>query len=148
MNIQQLNQNGQHIRVFVITACIALLLTFFVWFCIAQITAYAQWREQYKAFDESKPWPKKGKNYHLLVRVCILYMLLRGGCGRWAWITGAWIRILTNERAGVHRDFKNLDQEPVEEFCDEETTACDYVCSYVHGRFVREWFNPEDFKRR
>lgn len=146
MNIQQLNQSGQHIRVFVLTALIALLLTFFVWFGMAQLTAYVQWRDQYNAYDRYDSWPKRGKNYHFIIRVVILYMLLRRGHFSWTWISGAWIRILTNERAGFFSDFANSTSERVQEFC-YRGTACDYVCSNIKG-WGKTGFNPDHFKRR
>ena len=146
MNIQQLNQSGQQIRVFLITALVALLLTFFIWLCIPHITGTVQWREQLQVCcEKDQSWPKRGKNYHFIVRVAILYMLLRRGYGRWTWISGAWIRILTNERAGVYHDFELDDFRPVKELCEEGTSACDYVCNYI--QWGNLFFRPDFFTR-
>lgn len=157
MNLQQLNDNGLDIWVFITTAIIALMLTMAVWTCISQASDYKLWRKQMRdgemrvgGSNDYIPWPKRGKAYSVVIRTAILIMLLWEGHGRWVCITGAWLRILTNERfsawqppntgdageaPGIPRgEAETSDSSPyVRGFL--EWTACD-ICLRV---FERNW---------
>lgn len=145
MNIQQLNNNGQPIWVFAVTAIIAFLLTFSVWLSVTQTLHYLTWHQQMNECTKmGTPWPERGKHYRFVVRVAILIMLLFKGNGRWAYITRAWIRILTNERVGAGRKCElKFDRE--DKFNNK--TACDYICYCWVQQPDWDGFNFKNVKR-
>lgn len=145
MNIQQLNRNGQPIWVFLITTVVAVLVTFFVWFAIEQRMGYLAWQKQMSApTDRDSSWPGRGTDYNFATRLAILSMLLQRGCHRWAWSSGAWLRILTNELVSaqlIARENKTLSTATrsinpnYAEF--RAFSACDYVCKHIKpGSYV------------
>ena len=149
MNLQQLNQSGQHVWVFVLTAVLALVLTFTLWIIIVLYRDYRQWCDQMQAPPEEE-WVKREKRYSFVIRIAILSLTVKIGYGRWLWVSGAWIRILTNERIKPALSLKALNQFSTrEDLLDNELldvfdkqTACDYVCQYIRQRQKRKYFDP------
>ena len=160
MNLQQLNNSGKHIWVFLITAIVALFLTFFIWMLVEHFEKLVCWRKQISAIaSNNEPWPQRGKDYSLLIRLNILILLLQMGFHRWAWHSGAWLRILTNDRTGfrpthtiegkagpVNGDSMNLY---ITTF--NTLTACDYFCEHIRyaqptGAFSAEAFSAVDYR--
>ena len=140
MNLQQLNDNGKQIWVFLITAVVALFLTFFVWMLVEHFEKLVRWRKEIRAVANiNDPWPQRGKDYCLLIRLNILILLLQMGHHRWAWHSGAWLRILTNERAGFRQiptiegkaESANGDFIKLYITAFNTLTACDYFCEHI-----------------
>lgn len=48
MNLQQLNQSGQNVWVFVLTAIVSVLITGFIWFCLELFNSVVKFRDQVK----------------------------------------------------------------------------------------------------
>ena len=146
-NLQQLNESGQHVWVFVVTAVLALFLTSAVWIAIVLCRDYRQWREQLQA-PSREEWVKRERQYSFVIRTAILLLIVKKGYRRWLWVSGAWIRILTNERinlgvqAKTHKSLKthksSWEKECLLYFQDQ--TACDYVCQYIHQKLDRRLF--------
>lgn len=65
MNLQQLNQSGQTIRSFPITAISALLITGFMWFGLEQFNSVMEWRRK---FDDRMGWKPRPRD-SIVVRV-------------------------------------------------------------------------------
>ena len=153
MNLQQLNESGQNVWVFVITAVLALLLTSAVWMAIVIYREYRQWRDQMKASPEDD-WAKRGRQYSFVIRAAILSLILKEGYIRWLWISGAWIRILTNERIKSDRADKLKAQlrtgddiiknEARLNFRDQ--TACDYVCQHIRRKTREHYFSIDPYR--
>ena len=146
MNIQQLNQSGQRLSIFVLTALVAVLLTYIVWLCTNQYIGYIQWRKQIgSCLEQGSAWPARGRDYSLGVRVVILLFLLWRGHGWWAWVSKAWIRVLTNERFHTEKPDKVDNRKPfVRDYYQE--TACDYVCNNIRAQDASfNFFNPRFF---
>lgn len=91
MNIEQLNGNGQHIRVFIITAIVALAVTGGSWYVIEQVNSYREW--QRSSFEEQY---KKKTQFSLAVRFALITFLVLGGHTRWMFESGVWWRLIVN----------------------------------------------------
>ena len=146
MNIQQLNNNGQNIWVFVVTASVALLLTYLVWLCTEQFVDFTQWRKQMDVRSRTQsPWAIRGRDYNLLIRLAVLAKLLVEGHGRWLWVTGAWIRILENERfMDRPKKIRGRNYPHIEKYYD--LRICDYVCECItSGPGWEAFFDPVYF---
>ena len=106
MNIEQLNGSGQQIRVFFITAVIALAVTGGSWFAIEQTNIYRKWRR--RTFDT----PYGGKTqFALIVRLAMLAGLIWHGHSRWMLRTGVGWRLLTNHRSRILTKFASKESE-------------------------------------
>ena len=96
MNLQQLNQSGQNIWVFIVTGVLALSITGMSWLCVEVITSY-------------KGLPKKGStddsrcSEGLAFRLALLVWLVKKGHTTWMWRSGAWLCILSNDKLGKFR---------------------------------------------
>ena len=75
MNIQQLNESGQHIRVFLITAAAALFLTFLIWRCVAI-------HFRFERFQVERRYHKR-KGVARLLQVLFIWLIMFMGGGRW-----------------------------------------------------------------
>ena len=125
MNLQQLNNNGQQVWVFIITAVTAILVTAGLWYCFEQINDHKawQWHEQEGIlWNDDEPKPK----YPVVIRVAMFVWLVKNGHVSWMLKSGAWWRMLVN------------DQTRLRNVCLLETgligmTAGDYVMRF--GRF-------------
>ena len=121
MNIQQLNQSGQNLWVFIVTGVIALLITGVSWFCVEVTTTY-------------KGWPREGstddlnRNRSLAFRFALLVWLVKNGHTSWMWLSGAWLCILSNDKLG---EFTAQGPSGVEGYFPEK--ACDYVYESISG---------------
>ena len=93
MNIEQLNQSGQQLRVFFITTILALLVTGAVWFCVDQIKAYVTWRQ-----GEADVGAKQRSNYSIIVRAAMIVWLVKNGHATWMLKSRAWQHILRNSQ--------------------------------------------------
>ena len=162
MNLQQLNQNGQHIWVFVITTIALLILTCFIWISTVQYLEYMNWRRDIKAYRSEllRKWQERGsQGYSFFIRVALLIDLLRVGCGRWVWTTNAWILILTDDDSRISRIFKSKGH-PLRntDYGDltandiatafNQMTICDYVCTYLKDDNTLSWrFDADRYQK-
>ncbi len=92
MNLEQLNASGQQLRVFIITAILALIITGAVWFCIDQVNDWSTWRHEQTANYGSQTRTK----FSLAVRLVMICWLVRHGHCSWMRQSGAWVHVLTN----------------------------------------------------
>ena len=128
MNLQQLNQSGQNLWVFVLTGVVALLVTGSAWWCVELITNY-------------KGWPRKGstedsrRNKRLVFRLALLVWLVKNGHTTWMRRTGAWLCILSNDKLGK---FRGYDPQTNSSLPEE---ACDYVYRSIQSEEL--WRNFE-----
>lgn len=113
MNIEQLNGNGQHLRVFIITAVVALAGTVASWFVIEQVNSYNKWRRR----SGEEQYNRKTQ-FSLTVRVALITLLVLHGYARWMFISGAWWRLTVNHSSRM-----------ISVHCGQggELTACEYV---------------------
>lgn len=136
MNIEQLNGSGQHLRVFIITAVVALAVTGGSWFVIEQVNSYNNWRRR-----SGEDQYKRKTQFSLAVRFALIIFIVLHGYTRWMFTSGAWWRIIVNHGSRI------IDHYPYD---DEAVTACEYVSiriakyrkdedrySYFHLRPVR-----------
>ena len=121
MNIQQLNQSGQNLWVFIVTGVIALLITAVSWFSVEVITSY-------------KGWPREGstdnsrRNESLAFRLALLVWLVKNGHTTWMWLSGAWLCILSNGKLGK---FSTLGAGYKMDITEDD--ACNYVYESISG---------------
>ena len=105
MNLQQLNQSGQQLHTFVITALVSMVITGVTWLCIARINHARQWIR-----DPSQTKDNKGRpSYNIEIRLAILYSFVFGSqdrdtvdrhaAVRWLFKSKAWLHILFNSPA-------------------------------------------------
>ena len=131
MNIQQLNQSGQNIWVFIVTGVLALLITGVSWFCVEVITSY-------------KEWPRKGitgdsrRNKSLAFRLALLVWLVKNGHTTWMWLSGAWLCILSNDKLGKFRVRSWVGNELL-----PKDKACDYVYRSIQSEDIWPNFDLE-----
>ena len=94
MNIEQLNGNGQHVWVFVLTAVVALTITGGSWYVIEQMNSYRKWqrRSTEQQYDGDT-------QFSLVVRFAMIALLLSKGHTRWMFQSGAWWRLITDHRS-------------------------------------------------
>ena len=142
MNIQQLNNSGQSIQTFLVTAVVILVLTGVSWLCTDQVNQYRSWsrRPRPLPFGQSSTRP----TYSIAVRVRMLVWLYCNG--HWAWVrkTKAWWYILANSRADLRCGFGSRLRN-VMDFSDKQLSAGEYVSKYMlHGKSSGAFLNrPE-----
>lgn len=157
MNIKQLNQQGQNIWTFVITALLALILTGLIWVFIAADVHWGQERSkrQHNQAPETRTTTAEGQRPKLqspkadiLTRLGLLKFLLMHRFFRWTWETNAWISILTNDRIGRLFFDKNppyIGEPEVKSF--NELTVCEYVLKHAPTTMPEErWHNWFDHR--
>ena len=133
MNIQQLNDSGQSLKTFLVTAVVILLLTGGLWLCIAEVNGYLSWsqRPRRMALEWSLPRPA----YNIAVRVRLLIWLYRHGHWTWARTTKAWWYILVNSRPVEHKTFRlgmsDLGFPEDRQLLDRSMSASEYVSEYM-----------------
>ena len=94
MNIEQLNGNGQHVWVFVLTAVVALIITGGSWYVIEQINSYRKWRRR-----STEQQYDGNTHFSLAVRLAMIALLLLKGHTRWMFKSGAWWRLIVDHRS-------------------------------------------------
>ena len=136
MNIQQLNNSGQSLHTFLVTAVVVLLLTGVSWLCIEQVNGYRIWSRRPKPPPDSvlsSPRP----TYNIAVRIWILVWLYRNG--HWAWVrhTKAWWYILANSRCDRSGGFGSRVSIRVwfMDDSDRDLSAGDYVSKHMCSKY-------------
>lgn len=120
MNIEQLNGNGQHVRVFIFTAVVALTITGGSWFVIEQVSSYRKWQRR-----------SSGENYDgntkfsLAVRLAMIVLLLSKGHAVWMVESGAWWRVIIDHRSRFVGRYDNGKGS---------LTAAEYVSKHIRGQ--------------
>ena len=130
MNIQQLNNSGQSIQAFLVTAVIILLLTGGSWLCGEQVNRYYEWR------------PAETRIYSIAERVRLLVWLY---ChGYWVWVrkTKAWWYILANSNLN-HDDGFGSRLPHVVRASDRDTSALFYVSIYMQSYYQDRAFSTD-----
>ena len=128
MNIQQLNNSGQSIQTFFVTAVVILLLTGGTWLCIEEINEYRSWSQK----NGPRALRSKGllarPTYNIAMRARMLVWLICNGYWTWAWKTKAWRYILANSRPTHESAF-----DPVDSLrnSSKPLSAGDYVSKYM-----------------
>lgn len=144
MNIQQLNQSGQSIWTFLITAFVILFLTGIWWMCVKVFNDYRSWSRK------AKPSPfilRPRPNYTIMMRVWMLIWLIYHKHWTWARKTKAWREILANGRPNPEVGFQsNMTYLPHVE--DENLSAGDYVSKYMFRRDQSLAFTFDDSKKK
>ncbi len=144
MDLQQLNDSGQQIWVFIITAVAAILVTAGLWFCFEQVIDYKTWqqREQGGIF-----WGKyhPESKYFVATRLKMFVWLVINGHVSWMLKSGAWWRILVNDKTRL-RENNVSNQHLLLTTGLYGMTACDYVLEIgILGRLRNERnFDPFD----
>lgn len=103
MNIEQLNGNGQHIRVFIITAVVALAITGASWFVIEQVKSYRKWRRSDQEQSNRKT------QFSLSVRFALITFLFSHRHTRWMFKSGAWWRLIVNHGSRLSNSYETRD---------------------------------------
>lgn len=142
MNIQQLNQSGQDVWVFIKTLAVELSVTGFAWFCVAQLAGYVYWRGQRKdAFPINEAETRRTRNgYNLTTRIMLLVELLRRGRYHRLRGTNVWLGILLNDRFYTYyrKEFAESG-ELVREF--RALSTCEYVLKYLDNKISDDPFS-------
>ena len=128
MNIQQLNNSGQSIQTFLITAVVILLLTGGCWLCTEEVNQYRSWshRRRTRPFGQSST----RSAYSIAVRIRLLVWLYCNGHWAWARTTKAWYYILANSRADPDHGFGSQLRDVIDEL-DRDMSAGEYVSAYM-----------------
>lgn len=137
MNLQQLNQSGQNLWVFIVTGVTALLITGVSWLCVEVITSY-------KGLPRIRSTEDSLHEKGLAFRLALLVWLLGKGHTTWMWRSGAWLCILSNEKLGKFRCtrevYSNEEDERIHPDAPPER-ACDYVYESLQSEKLRANFN-------
>lgn len=123
MNLQQLNQSGQQIWVFLITAAISLAVTALSWFLVEQSNSYLTWLRQENAEWQDRP------RYTITVRIALILWLIHNGHTSWARSSGAWWAILTNDGSPC----RVLSHRSDDNDANSREAAGAYVSRYRHA---------------
>ena len=139
MNIKQINGTGHHISTFVLTAVVALMITWITWYVAEAMHDI----RDLKAKRISNPDPA-GTGFSLPLRLSFLVWLFGSGHGRWASNSGATRQILTNSNNFLDQRFNRYAQH---DFTASQSprTACDYVKRAIILHESREMFPPGGF---
>ena len=152
MNLQQLNNQGQQIRVFVITTIVALLLTILIWFSVElrQTDLHMRWlrlkhTNNHHHHHQASSTPKNNtKIPGLMTRISLLKFLCRRHAG-WMWATNAWLCILTNDRWGrIYFDDRDIYIGTPEVRDFNQMTVCEYVTLHADKTHC-SWYDPRIF---
>lgn len=132
MNIQQLNQSGQNIWVFFVTAVVALVVTGGSWACSNSAYKAMVWYKEWATHSRVSYEQGKKRDFSVVIRMSMLVWLVRNGHSTWMWKTGACIAILLNSKVVGERPNVWPSLPP----------ACDYVERFSQeddaaGRFFR-----------
>ena len=140
MNIQQLNQNGQNLWVFLITAITTLLITGGLWSGISYInnSEGIEWykereREREEAStaarDQQPLLRKRGRRHSFITRLTLIVWLVRNGHTLWMWKSGALSALLLDaQKFGLKKKSAGGPWEWTNEF----GTASNYVMDTSH----------------
>lgn len=94
MNIQQLNESGKSLRVFLLTAIVTLAATGSSWLLIELLNGYQNWQR-----ERTKLSPNiTTSSYSMGERVAMVVWLFRHHHTSWMREVGAWWRIIINDR--------------------------------------------------
>ena len=118
MNIQQLNESGKSLWVFLLTALVTLAVTGCLWLLIELLNGYQNWKRGRPKLSQNKTT----SSYSMGERVAMIVWLLRHHHISWMKKTGAWWRIMANDRAR----YIKLEAESEGLFM----SVCDYVSLY------------------
>ena len=121
MNVQQLNQNGQSIWVFYVTALVALLVTGSSWVVSNAVYKVMSWYHKLAARSAANDNKHEKREYDLPHRVAMLIWLVHNGHTVWMCMTGAWLAILVNSKV------KSMNVAFTEKEGLGKYAACDYV---------------------
>lgn len=140
MNLQELNQNGQHLSVFLTTAITTMLITTGLWFCFEQVNNYKTWtgevQERRLENNSVRDYDRRsGRTYALATRVAMLVWLLQNGHKSWMQTSGAWWRVLVNDMTCVsHHQWNIMDLPEDQRDAIDGLTAGDYVTKFSAGK--------------
>ena len=133
MNIQQLNNSGQPIQTYLVTAVVILLLTGGSWLCTEQVNEYRTWR------------PLNTPTYSIAVRVRLSIFLYCHGYWTWVRKTKAWWYILKTSDVDAEDGFGSRLPDVIRE-SDRDRSALFYVSMYMYSgnrdcAFSLDWRN-------
>lgn len=132
MNLQQLNENGQPLWVFITTAMIATALTAIVWFCIDQTNRVRLWKSL--EVGESRNGFFGSPHYSIGVRLAMIQYLIKMGHTKWMRESNVWLHVLINSSK------PGINVEP------ESYSLGSYYCTPA-GHFVTKYkLHPRDFE--
>lgn len=110
MNIQQLNDTGKPIRVFIITAVVAVAITGAVWWIIEDVKNFQLLRDELTEGRTSHP-RRNNPRHSLAVRIYMFGYIVRLGGLKWMWYTGIGWRLLSNSTAAYCYHLADNDQK-------------------------------------
>ena len=125
MNVKQINGTGHHISRFVLTAVVALIMTWITWFVAEAVHSMRNLR----AKRSRNPDPAQTE-FNLPLRMSLLVWLLAKGYWKWTWRSGAMVQILTNSSRDLQQEYSINPHFP--------QTACDYVEMALIGDTLKE----------
>lgn len=140
MNIEQLNESGKSLWIFILTAFIALIVTGGIWLLI-------KWWNEFRSWYIQRPDLYQGvetSSYSIGERVAMIVWLWRNGHQTWMRGKGAWWAILWNDRKPI------VDSMQIGE---PRMSASEYVSRYsqpmdtrkdIRRRYDRKPFNVAD----
>lgn len=134
MNLQQLNQEGQQLWVFITTAALAVIITGGIWWTINQVNSVRRWIRKPELVDKSDN--KRDPQYSIGVRLAMLYYLVFSGHMKWMFRSNIWLRVLANSKKvgdTVHDEFP-----PPPEYTT--TVAGHYISESLKEDFTKYWF--------
>ena len=132
MNLQQLNQSGQQLWVFICTASVSLVLTGGTWFCIDQFNGFRNWRRDRSVRTINQ---RRYSKFNLMVRIFLLCRLWLRTRTLWIFRSNAWYHVVTNSSVhgfitapGTLREYHHL-------------TALEYIYrGFQEYKFLSPWF--------
>lgn len=128
MNIQQLNESGKSLWVFLVTAFVTLAVTGCLWLLVELLNGYQNWQRGRPELSQNTTT----SSYNLGERVAMVVWLLRHHHISWAREVGAWWRIMVNDR---ERYIPSVDMRLM--------SAGEYVSEYSGARIT--WPQREAF---
>ena len=135
MNIQQLNNSGQSIQTYLVTAVLILLLTGGLWLCGEQVNRYHE------------GIPGETRMYTIAERVRLLVWLYCNG--HWLWVrkTKAWWYILANSNIDEQDGFASSLPDDMD-VLDRDVSALLYISMYMYSSKCDRAFSVEGWNKK
>lgn len=121
MNINELNQSGQSLWVFIVSTLVILAATMMIWGLMYQFQKYNSLPKKTYS-HESKPWHTRLS--------CLLQIIFRGHI-IWVWKSGVLISLFTNGRVAFLRSCASCTLRDPIGYCHDAHKPCGYIESHL-----------------
>lgn len=143
MNINELNQSGQPLWVFIVTTVVIFAMSSVIWIIsylhhlYSSLPESSYWEQQYSHLDRFNTSTEDNVDWR--IRLYLFLRLLQHGHIAWAWKSGIAISLYTSGRKGFIRSCTNHDDEisqKAQNYLDNHIRTydpddCHAPCAYI-----------------